>query len=361
MVERTSWVIGYVLVLIVVLAAAVAIVAAASETSTSSAAAPVLSEVDSTSIDLQSGDSLRDSVSFRTQPIRESYRRRIIAITIIVIAQLVLIAGLLRQRAHLRRASESLRHSEATLRAGYDRIRHATGRLIGAQEARLAGIAQNLHDDICQRLVFVSMGLEDLMQASGAGEAKDVQPFLSNVDRDVQAIFDGLRRLSHELHPSALRLLGLSAALKAHCLEVSRQHNVKVTFTMEGDSSDAHPDVALCVFRIVEEALRNALEHGAPTECVVSLVRQGDRLELTVKDNGRGSDLERLRSEDEFRLVMMEERVHAVGGRFVITSEPGYGAVIHASVPVAPTGVAGQADPRSAPLPPLVDGLPAER
>ncbi|HET7617742.1 MAG TPA: hypothetical protein VFK20_04465, partial [Vicinamibacterales bacterium] len=148
MLERTGWVIGYALVSMIVLAAAVAIVAAASETPASSAAAPVLSEVGSTAIDLQSGESFGDAAPFSTQPIRESYRRRIVAITIIVIAELVLIAGLLRQRATLRRASESLRHSEATLRAGYDRIRHATGRLIGAQEARLAGIAQNLHDDI---------------------------------------------------------------------------------------------------------------------------------------------------------------------------------------------------------------------
>lgn len=257
------------------------------------------------------------------------------ALTIVLIAQLFLIGGLLRERARRRRIEESLRHSEATLRASYTQLRQLTGGLIRTQETANAAVAQDLHDDICQRLAFVSMGLKDLMEAGARGQPTDTRQLVSDLDRDVQGIFDGLRRLSHRLHPPALRLLGLAPALKAHCTEVERRDGITVTFTTDGELAGLHPDLALCVFRIAEEALRNAVVHGAPKGCAVSLVRQDDTLELAVEDDGRGFDVEYLHSAPGLGVGLMHERVHDFGGHLEISSERGRGTRVHAQFPVA--------------------------
>lgn len=269
----------------------------------------------------------------------------ILVIAIVLIAQSLLIIGLLRQRARLRSAEESLRRSEATLRASYARTRQLAGRLITAQEDARAAIARDLHDDICQRLVFVSMGLEDLANASASADAGTRRQLASKLDQDLQDIFDGLRRLSRELHPSALRLLGLAPALHAHCAEVARRHRVQVTFTPDRDTDGLPPDVALCAFRIVQEALRNAVERGMPKQCVVSLVRRADTLQLTVEDDGHGFDLEQVPAEAAFGLAMMRERAHAIGGHVEIRSEPGRGTRVHAHLPLTASGSEAMAPP----------------
>jgi signal transduction histidine kinase len=146
-------------------------------------------------------------IQFRTPTTWESYRWYIVGTVIVVAAQLLLIVGLLTQSARRRRAEETIRAREATLRTSYERIRHLAGRLINAQEAARADIARDLHDDVCQRLVYVSMAVNSLKASSGRIQDEEAQEGLSELERDTLGVFDGIRRLSHELHPVSLRLL----------------------------------------------------------------------------------------------------------------------------------------------------------
>ena len=135
----------------------------------------------------------------------------------VVVVQAVLITGLLRQRARLRLAEQTIRAREATLRTSYERIQQMAGRLINAQEAARAGVAQDLHDDVCQQLVFVSMGVSTLKHSSGQLQDGETQEALATLEADTQKVFEGLRRLSQDLHPATLRLLGLAGGA-AHAL-----------------------------------------------------------------------------------------------------------------------------------------------
>ena len=192
-----------------------------------------------------------------------------------------LIAGLLTQRARRRRAEETVLAREATLRTSYERIRQLAGRLINAQEAARAGIARDLHDDVCQELVGVSIAVGSLKSSSGAIQDAHTQQALSKLRVETLGMFEGVRRLSHDLHPATLRLVGLAAALRAHCVEVEKRHDVQVRSRRTATSTTSHPDVALCFFRIAQESLRNGVVHGEARRLSVSLARSGDDIELT--------------------------------------------------------------------------------
>jgi signal transduction histidine kinase len=273
-------------------------------------------------------------IRFRQPTAWESYSRYIVGTIVVVLGQLLLIAGLLTQRARRRRAEDAVRRSEATLRTSYERNRHLAGRLINAQEAARAQIARDLHDDVCQELVGLSMAVNKIQHSSGRLQDTRAQHALSGLSKRTLAVVDGVRRLSHDLHPASLRLVGLAAALKSHCIEVERRHDVQVGFRTDGDLEHISPDVALCVFRIAQEALRNGAVHGSARRLGVSIARSRDEVELTVSDDGRGFDLEAVRqASGGLGLVSMEERAHMVGGEVVVVTRPLHGTTVWVHVP----------------------------
>jgi signal transduction histidine kinase len=273
-------------------------------------------------------------IFFRTPTMWEAYRWYIVGTIAVVAVQLGLIGGLLTQRARRRRAEETLRAQEASLRTSYERIRLLAGRLINAQEAARANIAQDLHDDICQRLAYVSMAIDRLTNSSGNIQSGQSQRSLAELAHETRSTFDSIRRLSHDLHPATLRVLGLAPALKTHCTEVASRHNVEVTFTSEGDRTPVPPDVAICFFRIAQEALRNGIVHGDASRFSVSLSRSGEDLLMTVTDNGHGFDIDEVRRRGStFGLVSMEERARVVGAAIQISSGIGLGTTIHVRGP----------------------------
>ncbi len=283
-------------------------------------------------------------IQFRTPTAWELYRDSIIAIAAVLAAQLMLIAGLLAQRHRRRRAEETTRRSEATLRASYDRIRQLTGRLINEQEAARAGLARDLHDDMCQQLVFVSLAVSQLKGSSGEIQDAEAQEAFSDLEQKTQGMFNGIRRLSHDLHPASLRLLGLGPALKTHCAEVAKGYDVEVIFKAGGEMRQLHQDTAVCLFRIAQEALRNGVVHGGARRFVVSLARSDDHVELTVSDDGHGFDLEvARRNASGLGIVSMEERARVVGGDMQITTGLNQGTTIRVRCPADP--------PQSGPLP----------
>ena len=146
---------------------------------------------------------------------------------VVVAAQLLAIAGLLVQRARRRRAEETVLAREATIRASYERIRQLAGRLINAQEAARASIARDLHDGVCQELAGVSIAVGSLKSSSGSIQDAHTQQALSKIHDETLGMFEGIRRLSHDLHPATLRLVGLATALQAHCVEVEKRHAVQ--------------------------------------------------------------------------------------------------------------------------------------
>jgi signal transduction histidine kinase/ABC-type uncharacterized transport system substrate-binding protein len=266
---------------------------------------------------------------FRTPTTWEAYRGYIIVALVVMTAELALIAGLLTQRTRRRRAEATIRAREATIQSSYERTRHLAGRLLNAQETTRAGIARDLHDGLCQDLASVTAALSELKESTGTVQEPRTQEMLAEIEEDTLAVYGQIRDLSHELHPPTLRLLGLGSALKAHCREVGRRHGVEVGYSLGEEVGRLAPDVEIALFRIAQEALRNAIVHGSARHLTVSLLRPNGHVELTVTDDGSGFDVEAVRRRSEgLGLMSMNERAHVFGGEVEVVSHPAEGTIV---------------------------------
>jgi PAS domain S-box-containing protein len=206
-------------------------------------------------------------------------------------------------------------------------------RLIDAHEEERRRIARELHDDILQRLALLTISLDALVQPGAAAasdsrqELEETRDMAMDLARDVQA-------LSHRLHPARLEFLGISAAAAGLCREISNVRGVQIRFETERVPDGLSKRVAVCLYRVLQEALQNAVKHSGVTEMDVSLRGDRDQIELTVRDFGAGFDVPASQGRG-LGLTSMKERVRAVCGRLAILSEPQVGTTIYASVPVA--------------------------
>jgi PAS domain S-box-containing protein len=212
--------------------------------------------------------------------------------------------------------------------------RDLAGRLISSQEAERARIARDLHDGICQDVAAVSVDVSHLRRTGGDIQSADVQEILLSLQRRTASVAESVRLLSHGLHPSVLDHIGLVAALQSQCAEVERQHQLQVSFFAEGEVEPASRLVALSLFRIAQEALRNTATHGHARHATMSLVRGDTDLALAVADDGEGFDLLTVRQNGGLGLVSIEERARLTRGRVSIHSEPGSGTTVEVRVPL---------------------------
>jgi PAS domain S-box-containing protein len=206
-------------------------------------------------------------------------------------------------------------------------------RLIEAQETERARIARELHDDIGQRLMVLGMALDQVkrLQPQLASEALDR---LSAVQKQTSEIVVAVQALSHELHSPRLLHLGVVAAMRGFCAEFSEQKNVEVAFGHRAVPASVPPDVALCLFRVLQEALRNAMRHSQVRQVDVHLRGTGDALYLTVHDQGVGFDVAAAGRGPGLGLTSMKERLTLVGGDLFVKSQPAHGTTLRARVPV---------------------------
>jgi signal transduction histidine kinase len=140
--------------------------------------------------------------------------------------------------------------------------------------------------------------------------------------------------MSHQLHPAKLELLGLVATVGGHCREVSRQHELRVEFAHRNVGERIPKDVALCLFRIVQEALRNIVKHGRTQHAKVDLSGSGDELHLCISDQGAGFNPASAQTKGGLGLISMRERLRLIGGYLDVESEPSHGTRIYVRVPL---------------------------
>jgi signal transduction histidine kinase len=210
-----------------------------------------------------------------------------------------------------------------------------SGRLINAEEQERQRIASELHDDFSQRLAVLALRLENVDEATPSS-FPDIHRQLRELVKSTGEIGADIHSLSHQLHSSTLESLGLVPALAALCKEFTALQAIKVDFIPNEIPRSVHPDVALCVFRIVQEGLRNLKKHSGAEEAQVDLRMTGDRLDVTVRDEGCGFDLRKLRQNEGLGIRSMKERAHLLGGKFEIYSEIGKGTTLKAWVPLEP-------------------------
>jgi signal transduction histidine kinase len=214
------------------------------------------------------------------------------------------------------------------------RFRLLAGKLIQTHETARARIARHLHDEVCQELAGVSLTLSRLKDSSASLQDPRTQEVLSRIQTEMLAIYDDVHRLSQDLYPETLGPLGLATSLRAHCAQFEKRHGVYVTFSTTGDLGRLHPDVAVAIFRSVEECLRNGIVHGSARNFVVAVTRDGDTIELTVSDDGRGFDVDAVRRRTSgLGLLTLEQRAYLLDGRVRIASERGRGTAVRLRCP----------------------------
>jgi signal transduction histidine kinase len=267
-------------------------------------------------------------ILFREPSVWDRYEGYILVAVVLVLAQSALIAGLLVQRTRRRQAEEQVRGGQAALLTSYERIRDLGGRLLDAQETERSRIARELHDDISQQVALLSIDLEMLRSSARS----DAEHLAGEAFTRTQGIARSVHDLSHRLHPAKLRLIGLIAALKGLQHELSTS-DVKITFTHDHVPPALPPDITLCLFRVVQEALQNALKHSKARNASVRLAGEPQKLVLTVADDGVGFDIDAAWGTG-LGLISMRERLETIDGTITIRSTPGDGTSLDVVVPL---------------------------
>jgi signal transduction histidine kinase len=268
-------------------------------------------------------------VRFREPSVWDRYKLYIIGALAVLVAQTLLIGGLLAQHARRRQAEKQLLEKQAQLRASYDRIRDLGTRLLNAQETERARIARELHDDIGQQMAVLTIDLQ-LLSRRGEIPATTAQLATKALDH-AEGVTRMVRDLSHRLHPANLRLIGLLPSLSSLQRELST-NEVAITLSHDQVPVTLPLPLTLCVYRVAQEALHNAIAHGRARHASIRVRGAADRLLLTIADDGVGFDVGA--ANHGLGLISMAERVEQVGGTLEINSHPGRGTRIEVAVPI---------------------------
>ena len=261
-------------------------------------------------------------IAFRQPTVWRQYKWYILGAAALCLAQASLISGLLIQRRRRRRADRE--------------VENLAGRLITAQEAERSRIACDLHDDINQQLASLSIALSGVKRRLQDGKDTSVQDDITRLQQRVIGVANATRQLSHDLHPGVLQHAGLVAALRGHCAEFGTQHGIDVKLSTDG--VDGVPqDVALCLYRVVQEALRNIATHAGARAARVALSSTAEGLELIIDDDGQGFDLAETRRLGGVGLISLDERVRLIGGGLTIETGRGRGTELRVRVPIKGT------------------------
>jgi signal transduction histidine kinase len=207
-----------------------------------------------------------------------------------------------------------------------------SGRLIEAQEEERRRIAREIHDDYQQRLAILAIDLEGLAENIGR-TPHETSKRLHELWNCVSELGADLHDLSHRLHSSTLESLGLVAGVRTFCEEFADQQGIQVDFAYEDVPRAIPADVALCLFRIAQEGLRNVKKHSGANRAEVRLEGLAEKLHLSVSDRGTGFDLNALLTRDGIGLRSMEERLRPLGGQLEIHSRRMEGTTINAWLP----------------------------
>jgi signal transduction histidine kinase len=206
-------------------------------------------------------------------------------------------------------------------------------RLIEAQEQERSRLARELHDNINQKLAMLAINLEGLKECLPSS-ATELEGQIEEAHEQVVSVGSDIQALSHRLHSPKLGLLGLAATAASFCREFSGQQKVEIDFQSENIPKALPEEIALCLFRVLQEALQNAAKYSGSRKFQVSLMGRADEIELTIHDSGIGFEPQEAIKGKGLGLTSMKERLYIVDGQLSIESKLRHGTTIRARVPL---------------------------
>ncbi|MBN2167721.1 MAG: GAF domain-containing sensor histidine kinase [Actinobacteria bacterium] len=210
-------------------------------------------------------------------------------------------------------------------------------KMINAQEDERKRIASDIHDDTIQALIssFYRMeGVEMLVKSGRYDEAKEE---LENTKFSLQKNITGMRRLLFDLRPSILDDAGFAPALENYLNRMEDEYGIRYFFYVDEGLDRLKPTTEVTLYRLAQEILTNVRKHSKATEVVVKIIRRGGTIELTVRDNGGGFNVEEVLNEksfeEHFGLKSVMERTELAGGGVKIWAQPGEGTEVSITIP----------------------------
>jgi PAS domain S-box-containing protein len=233
----------------------------------------------------------------------------------------------------LEQAEEALRKSESALLKSQDNLRFLAGRLISVQEEERRRLARNMHDDLTQRLALLAIEAGKLEQQlkSSPGPFREK---LRQIKEQIVNLSVNVHDISRQLHPAILDDLGLVDAIKSECTSFSKREGITVGYEPMNIPASMPKDVALCIYRVIQESLRNIAKHANVKQAEVLLTGTDEGIRLCIKDKGVGFDMTSVHGKGGLGLASMEERVRLIHGEFSIQSQSGQGTVIELRIPL---------------------------
>ncbi len=210
-------------------------------------------------------------------------------------------------------------------------LKNLSASLVETQEKERRALSRELHDEVGQQLSAILVGLSNVAASVKAGSAEQTEEEVTGLRRIAETTVRSIRNISLLLRPSMLDDLGLVPALEWQAREASRHSGLRVDIAAEGIPGDLPEEVRTCVYRVVQEALRNATRHADATSVRIAARHDEGRLVLSVQDDGSGFDAARTRG---LGLLGMEERIAHLGGTLQVRTAPGQGTLISAVLPL---------------------------
>jgi PAS domain S-box-containing protein len=232
------------------------------------------------------------------------------------------------EREHL---SMQLESAGAALHRSKEQLRALARGVLEAQEAERRRIARELHDDFAQQTALIQFSVRAAHDALPVEIAAKKQ--LAEIERHVESLALGIRRVSHQLHPAILDDLGIDIALATLCESMSKARSEPIEYTGAAVPPLA-PEIGTAVYRIAQESLRNAAKHAPDSAVRVSLYYDGEKLCLRVEDSGPGFNLEQYERGSALGIISMQERALALNGTLIIETKPGDGTTVTLNLPL---------------------------
>jgi signal transduction histidine kinase len=248
---------------------------------------------------------------------------------------------------------EIRRRAQKHLESSQHQLRKLSAQLLSAQETERKQMAMQLHDSIGQSLSAVKFSIEESLESlSDLALTKKFDSLQAAVSI-IQSVMNEVRAMQKTLRPAMLDDLGVLATIAWFCRDMETIYSgIKVKHRTDVDESQIPDNLKVVIFRILQEAVNNAMRHSQAALVSVELTRTQDRLELKIQDNGKGLDQSRNFGEEDgetgMGLSSMRERAELSGGRFSIESAPGAGTVVFTSWPMTSYARCSICDPPSA-------------
>jgi signal transduction histidine kinase len=225
------------------------------------------------------------------------------------------------------------KHAEEQLQASREQLRSLSAHLESVREEERKHMAREIHDELGQILTALKIDLSSLTVGS-TEEQQLLLEKIKSMNELIDMAIETVKRISAELRPPLLDDLGVAVALEWQAGEFEKRTQIKCEFSSKPKDIVLDPDRSTAILRIYQEALTNVARHSNATRVKAVLVKETDKIMLTIKDDGKGIEKRQITDPKAFGLIGMKERVHLWGGQVRVSGAPGKGTSVTVSIPL---------------------------